>query len=733
MALVKPIINEIPAFDAEENYTITFTANGGDQVVKNEIKIVSNEFVQGYFNSENNLFYNDETFTTPIIGDNLTIYIGLNTNDNYIFNGSIFVVTDLTEIVIYQNAVNTYNFAQTIYSNTLVNGKYYRVAVRTYDILNNTSLWSNYQPFYCFTTPNLSLNINQGQTLTSANYNVVLSYNQIEYEKVDYALIELYNSANILISSSGNLYNSNFPPIDFSYALLGLENHSQYYIKGTVVTIYGTVVKTNTVLFYTNYDEIPAKTSLTATLNSCEGYVNLHSNIIHNIYAVTNPERPTYIDNQKVDLLSTVGDINNPNSYYAIWDNNLFTIPTNFLLRVWFYPARQPFDTIKITTNDGSSYITISLNRSSTQDYLSIRTDNGTVIDKALGVFCNGTTKVFLWMCIVGSTWTVQTQILSNETTNMNWNETGFNNVPYNVTSNVTFGGEDYGTYTPSSDVYYALSSEFTKVIIGNGIFDHFSVVNDTTIPYSTNIPTWDDEISILEADFNGNMSATPNYTKLILKRKDSSLLNWINLSEIQIEPNQSAFINFNDSFIPTGIKQEYALVAYLDNVPSEYVTTEITPVWSKYFLSDKDTRFTLNYAVIYSNHIQNIQNGVFMPISATYPIVVQNGEGNYKSGSLQFKVLGYQFEEDKRLDRVSMTKQLDDMLKFLTNGKAKCLTDFNGNIYIIKVVNSPQISYDANWGNSIPTISFDWVEQGKYNDYDSMLELGLFDYVNAE
>ena len=84
MALVKPIINEIPAFDAEENYTITFTANGGDQVVKNEIKIVSNEFVQGYFNSENNLFYNDETFTTPIVGDSLTIYIGLNTNDKYI-------------------------------------------------------------------------------------------------------------------------------------------------------------------------------------------------------------------------------------------------------------------------------------------------------------------------------------------------------------------------------------------------------------------------------------------------------------------------------------------------------------------------------------------------------------------------------------------------------------------------------------------------------------------------
>ena len=206
-----------------------------------------------------------------------------------------------------------------------------------------------------------------------------------------------------------------------------------------------------------------------------------------------------------------------------------------------------------------------------------------------------------------------------------------------------------------------------------------------------------------------------------------------MNLSEVDVLDNVRTYIDFNDSFIPTGITQEYALVLYENNVPSEYHTVDVTPIWGKYFLSDKDTRFVLKYAVIYSNHVQNIQNGTFMPIGATYPIVVQNGEGNFRSGSLQFKVLGYQFEIDKRLDRVSITQQTQDILKFLTNGKAKCLTDFNGNIYILKVVNSPQISYDANWGNGVVTISFDWVEQGKYNDYESMLELGLFDQVTTE
>ena len=730
MALVKPIINEIVAFDASIGTTITFTANGGDQVVKNEIKIVSNKFVQGYYNSEDELFYNDDTFSVPIVGDFNTIYIGLNTGNNYLYDGSIFYATDITELVVYQNTVNTYSFIHEIPPNELQNGEYYRIAVRTYDILNNASLWSNYQPFYCFTTPILSLNITSGQTITTANFGVVLGYYQIEGEKVDYAIIDLYNHNNILVNSSGNLYNSNYPPINFEYGLLGLENHSQYYIKATVVTLYGTVIQTDSILFYTNYDITPTSGSLTATLDSCNGYVNLHSNIIHNIYGESNPQIPTYINNQKIDLLSTVADINNPNSYYAVWNHNLFTIPTDFLFRLWFYPARTTFECVKITNDDDSAYITISFQRSSSQDYLCIRTDNGTVIDQPLGVICNSNTKVFLWMKVVGNTWTVQTDILENPTTHLNWNESSTNNSLYNATSGIAYTNEAYGTYVASSSVYNALSGELTKIVIGNGIFDHMNVTTDTSISYTTTIPDWDDDTTILNANFNGNLLATPSYTKLVLKRKDSSLLNWINLSEIQVQPNQSAFINFNDSFIPTGITQEYALVIYLDNVPSDYITVEVTPQWGKYFLSDKDNRFPLNYAVIYSNHVQNIQNGVFMPISATYPIVVQNGEGNYRSGSLQFKVLGYQFEEDKTLDRVSMTKQLDDMLKFLTNGKAKCLTDFNGNIFIIKVVNSPQISYDANYGNSIPTISFDWVEQGKYNDYDTMLELGLFDYI---
>ena len=334
-----------------------------------------------------------------------------------------------------------------------------------------------------------------------------------------------------------------------------------------------------------------------------------------------------------------------------------------------------------------------------------------------------------MWIKVVGDTWDVQFDTLSSLSSIIEWDNHDCN-VPYNVTTDITWGGGNYGTFMPSTSVYNPISEELTKVIIGNGVFDHMELSKDTSLSFTTDIPEWTDD-TIIMVDFNNNLKASPhNYNRLVLKRKDYSLLNWMNLAEIEVKDNTPTYIDFDDSFIPTGITQQYALVLYEDNLPSEYSETDITPHWSKYFLSDKENKFVLNYAVLYSGHVQNIQNGVFMPIGATYPIVVQNGEGNYRSGSLQFKVLGYQYEIDKQLDRVSITQQTQDILKFLTNGKAKCLTDFNGNIFILKVINSPQISYDANWGNGITTISFDWVEQGKYNDYDSMLALGLFDLI---
>ena len=685
MALITPIVNSIPAFDATADSLISFTANGGDQIVKNEIKIIIN---------------NDQQ----------------------------------AETVVYQNTAVTFALSQTVPANTLTNGVYYKVAFRTYDALNNASSWSNYQPFYCYSTPILTFNISNNQTLAFQDYNLTLTYSQAQGEKIDYATIKFYNASGTLINSSENLYSTNNPPITFTYPLVNLTNNTSYKIVGNAVTIEGTVVTTGEINFYVSYETVENGSELYANVNSCEGYVNIKSAPVVNGNTGSveyYPATLTYTDdNSMLNLISTTDDMNYSYSDWVKW-TDFIGVSSEFLIRLWFYPARQPFNILRLSNYNGIEQLTVSMKRASNQDYISIRTTSGTTIDKGLGVFCNGNTKVFLWIKVVGITWDVRTEVLDENPTSLNWNDDSNNNIQYNVTTDIRYDGEAYGDFVPSSDATYALSETLDILTVCNGVFDELGLSLSVNTPYSTDIPS-SDRGAILTIHFNGSVenSVTGNYTKMVLKHRNSSTSLWDSIKEVEIPNDSIRQMNYNDFFVPQGIVQEYSLTLYEGTTPSDPYVIGVTPEWKRVFLSDKNENYKLNYAVIYSNHNQNIQNGVLMPIGATYPIVIQNANGNYRSGSLQFKVLGYQFDIDRTLNRASITNQTNDILKFLTNGKAKCIKDYNGNIFICKVINSPQVSYDANWGNGITTISFDWVEQTKYDDYAGMKELGLIDII---
>ena len=686
MALVTPIINSIPALDATKAHTITFTANGGEPIVKNEIKILTN---------------------------------------------------DENETVVYHHIETTDAWGQVVPANTLTNGTYYKVVFRTYDILDNTSEWSNYQPFYCYSTPTLTFNISDEQIIHDSSFDLTLTYNQTENERLDYANIYFYDINDNLISSSDRLFNSNIPPVTFNYFLSNLENNKGYKVKADATTVNGTIVTTGIITFYVSYEIIDTEGKVYPEVDSCEGRIRAISSPIVRAYkgdVEHNPLDLSYIDlNTKLDLTSVVGkvDLTDRYSYWVKW-YDLYPISNFFLFRLWFYPSRVSFKIAEIVSIDETNTVTLYYERGMTQDYISVRSTDGIRVTRELGAVCNGNTKVFLWLQVKGSKWDLQTEILSNPTTVLNWNNDNNNNIKYNVTTDIPYGDESYGLFQPDSDIVHPLNEGFDTVIVGNGIFDEMILSLDANMPYTPEMPV-EDTSSILFVKFNNTVeNEAPldhDYNKVVLQRKDDTMLTWWTLKEMEISRTQSvAQLEFDDYFIPNGIKQSYALTVYENDVPSKTYTVDVIPKWGRVFLTDKYENYKLNYAVIYSNGSQNIQNGVLMPIGAKYPIVIQNAEGNYKSGSLQFKVLGYKFDTDRILDRNSIVKQTNDILAFLTNGKTKCIKDFNGNIIICKVVNSPQISYDANWGNAIVTISFDWVEQGKYNDYNDMTELGLID-----
>lgn len=77
---------------------------------------------------------------------------------------------------VYHNTSNTYNPWQIIPQNTLQNGKKYRCAFKVSSASMQTN-YSQYEYFSCYTTPNVTLNIADGDTITTVAYtNSTLPY-----------------------------------------------------------------------------------------------------------------------------------------------------------------------------------------------------------------------------------------------------------------------------------------------------------------------------------------------------------------------------------------------------------------------------------------------------------------------------------------------------------------------------------------------------------------------------
>lgn len=88
----------------------------------------SDNVVEGYFNSTDNLFYEESTYITPIIGASNVIYVSLDTDLLYRYNGSIFIRVD--EVTVDSDIVEGY------YNTT--DGKFYEESTYTTEITGET-------------------------------------------------------------------------------------------------------------------------------------------------------------------------------------------------------------------------------------------------------------------------------------------------------------------------------------------------------------------------------------------------------------------------------------------------------------------------------------------------------------------------------------------------------------------------------------------------------------------
>lgn len=288
------------------------------------------------------------------------------------------------------------------------------------------------------------------------------------------------------------------------------------------------------------------------------------------------------------------------------------------------------------------------------------------------------------------------------------------------------FGGIDALNSAPST------VENITSTKLTNAIFDHFNVTRDTTLPTNMDIPdNWTYE-TILNAAFDSTTSAgnldymVEQIGGIKIKRRIKGQFNWLTLSYIPISEIDDLAFTFNDFLNAYDTEYEYALVPVVNGVEGEYIIDEVLSKFSGVFIGDAYQSFKFLYDVNYTSNARNQQIGTFMPLGREYPIIVANGVLSYESGTFTGTILNDDFEQTGQINRAAIVAKKDAIKDYLTNKKPKILKDWNGNVWLVMIVDNVPVNYKVGSGMGIPQVQFNWVEVGKADNQQDLFDAGI-------
>lgn len=277
MALTKPVLASVVAFDATQAYTFTFSVLGGDKVEGNALTI---------------------------------------TNQS-------------TGVVVYNKAVTSTSYTHTLPANTLINGQTYNAYVKTTNEAGELSPQSNAIQFNCYAAATLTFsNMPSGGIIDASEFNFDVTYNQAQGDGVSDYIFNLYDVQGVLVSTSGIQHPSSVssPPIILSHKFSGLSGNTSYFVECNVNSVSGLQSSTGRVSITVSYEQPVVEGGIVMSANCQDGYMQGYidwSQIPENIDQIK-------IKRRKVDSFDwatmSVGDITTrPSTVSVSWKNQ--TIP----------------------------------------------------------------------------------------------------------------------------------------------------------------------------------------------------------------------------------------------------------------------------------------------------------------------------------------------------------------------------------------------------------------------
>lgn len=308
------------------------------------------------------------------------------------------------------------------------------------------------------------------------------------------------------------------------------------------------------------------------------------------------------------------------------------------------------------------------------------------------------------------------------------------------------------GTQQGTSDVY-DISYNFTGLNIGSSYYVTVDVTTtqgmsvttqSNTFTVSIDTPTLG-EATVVNNACDGYISVISNLsdqysatiTNILVKRQDVADVSgtWLTLHSQPITQASDMDFTFIDFLNQYGKTYKYALVPLLTQTQSGVeveveggytVSDEVQSVFDGVFIADSTGSQKCKANVGYGNVDMNQVVGSITPIGAKYPIVITNSQNQYHNGSISGTIVPDDYYFNGNLSRIDMVNKRNELEQFLTNKRAKIIKDWNGNIWLVMIMDNVSCTFNNNYGMGIVNFSTNWVEVGDPTNQQDLQATGL-------
>ena len=225
--------------------------------------------------------------------------------------------------------------------------------------------------------------------------------------------------------------------------------------------------------------------------------------------------------------------------------------------------------------------------------------------------------------------------------------------------------------------------------------------------------------------------------TNLLVKRQDVDDVSggWLTLYSQPISQASDMDFTFIDFLNQYGKTYKYALVPLLTQTQSGVeveveggytVSDEVQSVFDGVFIADSTGSQKCKANVGYGNVDMNQVVGSITPIGAKYPIIVTNSQNQYHNGSISGTIVPDDYYFNGNLSRIDMVKKRNELEQFLTNKRVKVIKDWNGNIWLVMIMDNVSCTFNNTYGMGIVDFSTNWTEVGDPTNQQDLQATGL-------